>query len=955
MLSSLRHMDDYDLDEDMTEWRVPSWMDAYTASDEPWGASLSARNPRYDMSGSHRSHKFSEVFPADQEYSRTVPGAITDADGIVINYEAPVMKEILQVHHSKQVAANSLSNIITDGNNRDGDPEAVGKYIHDQQRVADKRVELLNKCIVSHDGDQGLKPEAPDFIPGVPVHDSTNHHKLNTSITYRRFAVGEDGESNAQEMQDSVSWMVNREYDSFFGLLSNDIKEQERVFLQLYNAVYKSCPRGENTKDVLGLTSLVNELEWDTEKDTKIRLEARNSQWGFSQSNTKPWFVWKSQGNSSTIGNHMVVVGPMELNVCHEYDNPLVNKTIQEMILWKGRHQIPQMKHGALYCPSVFWNIHIKIHYNNENHILSFSPCSGPDHCIVSHICVRQNNDHGDGFKGLLQLKRNTGEINYKTLFNEERDADSVWSGASDQSDSPMAAHLGVRNGETYGLARRRDRARGSDDEDSSSTASYHTSDSEDDQDSEDSQNRDEHAGHGQEAQYSHTHHRSSAALIPCMCIGAARGMRWGEGKLAMVHSKAHWELWYRDWKEGHMDNKIPSPGDQDFYVNEGGPEGEEGSESFPAARVARISFSNWGIMASSYLIDRENGEVVTIITGVLYPPHLIWNRREIKKIPRNPVIKSQSDADWDNQCKGDFFVRMVLSNASDVKDTRDTRVYFREDQTPLKQVMLRKCMDTIQMQVSKHFNVTWNEQLCFFQNVADDPHIFAGWNDYWSNIIRLDIMYELKYAKPIDGSDDFRFVLNPKCHWYAKHDTMFEEWLIKQFTWMGAGNTIPDIEKRISSYIRHYTNIRQARALNTGRGLEALEADKNTLSSKTDMPEIQIPPFNFVQRRGESNEDMNKRYMREQLEYMKKFLHVNEFYSKRESKQKKSKDSPWHKSRQVRASESARAHTAVVHHAVKDLPKTKSSGLKDDPTISESYMEHKDLWDALEARVRGR
>lgn len=941
MLSTLRHIDiNRESKEDSTGWYVPSWMDGY-ANQGDWSP-LSARNSQYDLGPSHESHHQSEVFPPDKEYSRHGFGAMIDESNYKVEYSAPIMKEVLQLQHSKNVAAESMSTLIatTIGEDDQFSREAIlikEKYSEDQRRIAYNRVKLLNLCIEHYDENNPLEQKmkvydapdknslpinAKDFVPGKTSFKSHNH--LETCITYRRFKAEQNGYINTQEMQDSISWSTDNEYQSLFEFL-NPLKHPKITIQRLYNAGY-TCPRSEQTETLLRLLSLNDELEWSKTEDTNSGMAAHTGPWSYPETTFKPWHVWNA--GHTTQGNHMVLSGPMDLNVCHEYDNPLVNRTVQEMILWEGHQKNEKMREdNHPMPPSVFWSIHIKIYSNGENHILSFTPFSKQDHCVVSHIVITQENCIGRITKGILQTERKSENIHHTSLFGtshvKERQDDS---GESHTDTYYQHACLGGKASNEHRRKIKQGRADFEEEQRNEGDSEEAQDDEEQSDYSGESENEIEDTNPGNLEiipQPEHNVRVEATESLPYYCIGASRGKRWNEGQLAMVHSLVHRESWYKETKDQDEDYILHDPDEDNFMFDSQNKEDAEFPTQYPAVRVVRLSFKNWDVMVSSYIIDYESDvsvEVVTAITGVYYPPHLTRasGSHHVKAIPRNPVIKSKDIADWDNICGDDFFVRLVLDDSSEtsIQDTRENRIYFAQD--PKKEgrtssnISMRIFFEMTKNQISLKFHEEWVMGLGFFQNIAARPEIYHEWIHEWKRVVRNNTRFCLANAVPPSGeNDEYSYHDYKEGYWYAKDSDKMERFLISAYSEIDDNiQRIPDIERRIASYAKHFCGKKRSSQENTDdAGLSAMLGSGGNENIK--LPRAPDYP-DTAPRPGETQRDANVRAAKEYEEAFWKMLESHGGRRMIEAEKKKG--------RKTSAKQTKMARKELVRHVTRPL-----------------------------------
>lgn len=414
-------------------------MDAYDNPAQPSLSTQSSRLGVHSTNPGHRDHRFHEMLPRGQVYDED-GGVIVDPWGGRINHESPIMKELLKVEHCKRLASYSLSNAIASNDTDTDKDERLDDLKTKERNLAKSRVALLNMCLTDYDEpndpvnmrvqphanplqDTGRSADRWDLTdPRDPV------YRPRTCITYRRF-IGADV-ANREEIQDPISWSTDTDFTSLLDIVRMDGPNTNMgggqtdtvatKIKKIYNAV-SYCPSNKKTEVALKLVAQASELHWRPESRLNSGLDAA---WAFPESKTEPWYTWKASETGQINGTHEVIVGPMNINTCREYDNPDVNKTVQEIILFDSVNNIKGAREHAENLSIGFLNIHLSIKFHGENHVFQLAPYSENDHCLVSHLCYIQHNVHTNvkGHKGLLDVN-DVEKTTYHTIFNSHDNA----------------------------------------------------------------------------------------------------------------------------------------------------------------------------------------------------------------------------------------------------------------------------------------------------------------------------------------------------------------------------------------------------------------------------------------------------------------------------------------------------------------------------------------------------
>ena len=611
-----------------------------------------------------------------------------DPNGIPYQFDAPVMNEVLKVNHQKRLAATLLSQAVTCVNKAD-QQHRMEMWYNAEKELAHDRVVLLNKCLQTYNedaADESLRnmkvPEtievqsdqtAPPPDTGfILKSDGSITFSPKACVTYRRFRSNTELE-NQDEIQDPISFSTSMAYSTVYELMTNHQNNRDNI-AKLYYAASTSSPRTVATKTMLELLSENNEVKWDLKRNTGGTLTS--GPWFFSEASTEPFFVWENEASGNVAARHMVLLGPMDMNVCHEYDNPTVQRIVREIIIGDASRKIETFGNGdtTKINEGLPLLAHIKIHFEGENHILSFTPFSQPDHCLVAHLVLQQNNGTRCRFQGILNPPMDVQNQEFKHLLEQRNAGDVTWLDAS---------------------------------------------------------------------------------FKPYYCLGASRGMRWGEAQLARVNSKLHRRLWYTHPPTSPDDagQFLPNPYSQGFDTEN--PHVLPGYNSHvPMARVARFAFKNWDVVASSYHTGAHAENVHTVITAVCYPPYL---SRVFKSgagahssIPRNPSVKAPEADVWDRGCNEDFYIKLMLGD----EDTRDNRLYYTypKHNTTLGNIKrdLLTYSRKIKQKISLTFTHQWDRNLSFFQNVSSNQVILDAFRNDWKKYIADTLRRGVIFGPPL-------------------------------------------------------------------------------------------------------------------------------------------------------------------------------------------------------------
>jgi len=344
---------------------------------------------------SANDHTIEDVF--DAKYG--VTGYADEDENLIINRE-PIMQEVAYLEEAKRNAVEKTSRISSKLTEKDSHYR-LQLALESEQAVIDSRVDLINRFITDMD-DPG-EAESTRLCFEANTHDYTER----LCVKYTRLRC-EDGKT-VYPIQNARSWATAGELQwKDLHVLGKHhpapLADGMQSFLQtLVASAVSSAVLDETTEKLRGFhwTHGILEKLVFTQADAAGGTKAV---WQHGDTLHHTVRTYTASSDTYLINNQPVLVqvlfGPMVINHCDQWQNPLINAYVRECVVKAGLEAMHGMAgETETEASEAFMHIFLKpvirIQHGGSIHVLSLSPYLKPDSCTLQHITMMDCADEG--------------------------------------------------------------------------------------------------------------------------------------------------------------------------------------------------------------------------------------------------------------------------------------------------------------------------------------------------------------------------------------------------------------------------------------------------------------------------------------------------------------------------------------------------------------------------------